>query len=87
MGIFSFFIIVLPLIIILVVLGVGVTLVRSLLRMFGFGGNFRNGYGQQATRGEHTRQTQSQVQSDSPSKSKKVIEEDEGEYVEFEEVK
>lgn len=89
MGIFGLLFIILPLIIFFVVLGIGVTLVRSLLRLFGFGGNsFTRGYGRQSA-DSNTRQRQEHSQSsfDTSAKPKKVIAEDEGEYVDFEEVK
>lgn len=94
MGIFGFLFIILPIILLFVVLGIGVTLVRSVLRFFGLGGGSSQtygGYGNTSSSGTR-RDTQSRTSSStnsssSASRPKKVIGDDEGEYVEFEEVK
>ena len=89
-GIFGLLFIVLPLIILFVVLGIGITLVRSLLRVFGLGNGPFSRATRRATDGNaraRQRETQSQDSSESSSKPKKIIAEDEGEYVDFEEVK
>jgi len=87
-GIFGLLFIVLPLIILFVVLGIGITLVRSLLRVFGLGnGSFFRTAGRTTDGSARQRETQSQDSSESSSKPKKIIAEDEGEYVDFEEVK
>ncbi|MBQ4524922.1 MAG: DUF4834 family protein [Bacteroidaceae bacterium] len=96
MGIFGFLFIILPLILLFVVLGIGVTLVRSVLRFFGLGGGSSQaygGYGSTSSSNGHRRDTQGRTSSfssdssSSVSRPKKVIGDDEGEYVEFEEVK
>lgn len=83
-GIFGFIFIILPVILLLIVLGIGVTLVRNILRVFGWGGSSRWGQysGGQTASGRTEQQTTS-----APPQVKKVIGDDEGEYVEFEEVK
>ena len=87
-GIFGLLFIVLPLIILFVVLGIGITLVRSLLRVFGLGnGPFSRATGRTTDGSARQREAQSQNFSESSSKPKKIIAEDEGEYVDFEEVK
>lgn len=87
-GIFGLLFIVLPLIILFVVLGIGITLVRSLLRVFGLGnGPFFRTAGRTTDGSARQREAQSQDSSESSSKPKKIIAEDEGEYVDFEEVK
>lgn len=89
MGIFGFIFIILPIILLLIVLGIGVTLVRNILRVFGWGGSSRWGQytgGQAASGRTEQSGTGRQTTSASPQ-VKKVIGDDEGEYVEFEEVK
>lgn len=86
MGIFGFFFIILPIILFLIVLGIGVTLVRNILRFFGLGRTSSRSYDSYADSGNN-RQQQQASSTASPSKPKKVIDDDEGEYVEFEEVK
>lgn len=89
MGIFGFIFIILPIILLLIVLGIGVTLVRNILRVFGLGGSSRWGQytgGQTASGRTEQSGTGRQTTSASPQ-VKKVIGDDEGEYVEFEEVK
>lgn len=90
MGIFGLIFIILPIILLLIVLGIGVTLVRGILRMFGLGGlsrwNSRQYAGDSSADGRQS-QTKQQTSSTTSSKNKKVIDEDEGEYVEFEEVR
>ena len=88
-GIFGFIFIILPIILLLIVLGIGVTLVRNILRVFGWGGSSRWGQytgGQAASGRTEQPGTGRQTTSASPQ-VKKVIGDDEGEYVEFEEVK
>lgn len=92
MGIFGLIFIILPIIILLVVLSIGLTLVRNVLRIFGREGSSR--WGQYAgsrtssESGHSARSGGARTQSASaPPKVKKVIGDDEGEYVEFEEVK
>lgn len=85
MGIFGFFFIILPIILFLIVLGIGVTLVRNILRFFGLGRTSSRTYDSYAGSGNNRQQQASSTTS--PSKPKKIIDEDEGEYVEFEEVK
>lgn len=87
MGIFGLIFIVLPLIIFFIILSIGMTLVHRIRQFLGFGrsdgsaNSRRTNYGAQ-------QQTQSRTSSSSqPSPKKKVIGDDEGEYVEFEEVK
>ena len=89
MGIFRLLFIILPLIIFFVVLGIGVTLVRSILRFFGLGQTTSRTYGYDTSQDarRHSSQGSASSSSQSPSKNKKVIGDDEGEYVEFEEVR
>ena len=84
-GIFGLIFIILPIIILLVVLSIGLTLVRNVLHMFGWGRGQQN-YGKKVDDG-NGRQSQNDGSSrQKTSKSKKVIADDEGEYVDFEEV-
>lgn len=91
MGIFGFIFIILPIILLLIVLGIGVTLVRNILRVFGWGGSSRWGrYADGRTSSERSTQSGGGARTQTgsaPPQIKKVIGEDEGEYVEFEEVK
>ncbi len=91
MGIFGLIFIILPIILLLIVLGIGVTLVRGILRMFGLGAPSRWDSRQYAAGDSSANGRQSdskqQTSSTAPPKNKKVIDEDEGEYVEFEEVR
>lgn len=87
MGIFGLLFIVLPLIIFFIILGIGVTLVHRIRQFLGFGRSKSSAYSRRTGYGTQ-QQTQSRTSSSSqPSPKKKVIDDDEGEYVEFEEVK
>jgi len=77
----------LPLVILfLIFLGAGVTLFRALLRFFGFssGASFHSG---KSSGSRHSKQTSSTYSSSNATDQRKIIGDDEGEYVEFEEVK
>lgn len=89
MGIFGFLFIILPIILIFVVLGIGVTLVRGILRFFGLGRSSSSYTYDNSSASGRASQGHSSASSSSSSSSrrKKVIGDDEGEYVEFEEVK
>lgn len=87
MGIFGLLFIILPIIILFIILGIGITLVRTILRFFGFGNQSQN-YGQRYTdkapnsgENQHTQSKQTSTQN------RKIIADDEGEYVDYEEVK
>ena len=87
MGIFGLIFIVLPLIIFFIILGIGVTLVHRIRQFLGFGRSNGAAYSRRTDYGSQ-QQAQSRTSSSSqPSPKKKVIDDDEGEYVEFEEVK
>lgn len=90
MGIFGFIFIILPIILFIIILGIGVTLVRNVLRVFGLGGSSRWGQhtGGRAASGRTEQASGAGKQTASASPQvKKIIGDDEGEYVEFEEVK
>ena len=88
MGIFALFFIVLPLILLFVVLGIGATLVRNILHWLGFGRtSYSNGQYSRSTTSQNQHTTSTQSSTTTSSNSRKVIGDDEGEYVEFEEVK
>ena len=90
MGIFGLIFIILPIIILFVLLSLGATLIRNLLRMFGIGRGFNRFYGTGSSQDNAHRHSNTQNNSQeptAPSKTKKVIADDEGEYVDFEEVK
>lgn len=93
MSIFGLFII--PLIILFfIVIGVMLTVVRGLLHLFGIGNktsSYRGANQQSAQHEEYSKQNQrfrrsSRTSTTNSSSKKKVIGDDEGEYVDFEEV-
>ena len=90
MGIFGLIFIILPIIILFVLLSLGATLIRNLLRMFGLGRGFNRYYGPESSQhnaDQHSSNTRNRKDTTTPPKTKKVIGDDEGEYVDFEEVK
>lgn len=86
MGIFGFIFIILPIILFIIILGIGVTLVRNVLRVFGWR-RTSNTYGQGVGEGNGRQSGNRHSSTQEPPKNKKVIGDDEGEYVDFEEVK
>ena len=89
MGLISFLLI--PFIILFViVVGVIVTFLSGILRFFGLG-NRSYSYGRQSASNRDSYDTsasnRSQTNNSTPPQSRKVIGDDEGEYVDFEEVK
>lgn len=89
MGIFSLLII--PFIILfIIIVGVVVTFLNAILRAFGLGGR-RYGYDRQSASGREGHSSSASGQSHTGDtaapQSRKVIGDDEGEYVDFEEVK
>ncbi|MBQ4519724.1 MAG: DUF4834 family protein [Bacteroidaceae bacterium] len=84
MGIFGLLFIILPLIILFIIISFGINLLHSILRFFGFGRSNNN----QTSSWNNRQQTQSHRSqphsTNSSSKNKKIIEENEGEYVDFE---
>lgn len=90
MGIFGLLFIILPLILLFIVLGIGVTLIRNILHLFGIGrfSRSKEDYGNSTTNQRYKQTTSDHSASaKSSSRNTKVIGDDEGEYVEFEEVK
>lgn len=85
MGIFGLIFIILPIIILLVVLSIGLTLLRNVLHMFGWGRNQQN-YDKKVNDGNGRQSQNDRSSTQNTSKSKKIIADDEGEYVDFEEV-
>ncbi len=86
MGLISFLII--PFIVLLViVVGVVFTCLNAIFRFFGLGGR-RYNFGQQSASGQdaYGRSNPASSQADDSVQNRKIIGNDEGEYVDFEEV-
>lgn len=88
MGIFAFLFLILPLIIIFILALLAIKGLSYILRLFGFSSTpFQSGYGQDGQQNNNRRQGYTDQATTTSEKSPKIIGDDEGEYVDFEEVK
>lgn len=89
MGIFAFLFLILPLIILFVLAILAVKGVSFILRLFGLSSDrYRSAYGDDARQGSRRQSYNTGQTTTSSEKSpNKIIGDDEGEYVDFEEVK
>lgn len=88
MGIFAFLFLVLPIIIFCILAILAVKGVSFILRLFGLSSDrFHSAYGEDSRQGNRQQGYTTGRNATSSEKSPKIIGDDEGEYVDFEEVK